>query len=130
MNIKPNGRHTIQGIIAFIFFIAILWIGAVFIDMENIQGKVTEAGAYGSLFFILLKSSTIIFAPLWGNPIYLVAESMFGFQKGFILLFIGDMIGYTVAFWIGRIYGRRILEWLFSSEQLQWIDGKMAKIAT
>lgn len=130
MSVSLKGKHTIQGIIAFVFFVAVLWLGSVLIDTENVQGKVAAAGAFGELVFILLKSSTIIFAPLGGNPIYLVGESMFGFQKAFVLLFIGDMIGYTAVFWLGKRYGRKIMEWLLSSEQLQIVNEKMAKIAT
>ena len=78
-------------------------------DLEEIRNNVEDMGIYGPILFILVKISTIVFAPLAGAPVYLLAGPLFGFYEGFAYVLVGDIIGYTIAFYIRRLYGKRTL---------------------
>lgn len=77
---------------------------------ENLQNLVQSSGAIAPIVFILLKISTIVFAPLSGTPLFIVAWSLFGVGPAIVLLVIGDAIGYSIAFFLSRHFGRKYVE--------------------
>lgn len=79
-------------------------------DIEQIRAFVEKGGIWGPIVFIIAKASTIIIAPLSGSAIYPMAGAVFGFWEGFVYIFIGDLIGSAVAFWISRRFGRVVAE--------------------
>lgn len=123
-------KEFLQGLISVLFFAAVIYLGTRIIGVENIQSKVEAAGLWGPLLFILIKSSTIIIAPLGGNPLYLIAQPLFGYTRGAIYLFIGDIIGYTVVFYLSRIFGRNVIKKLLSDKQLAYVEKFLTKVGT
>jgi uncharacterized membrane protein YdjX (TVP38/TMEM64 family) len=121
-SLTHSRKEFIQGACAFIFFVALIYLGMRLISTENIREKVDGAGLYGPLVFILFKASTNIIAPLGGNPFYLIAPQLFGFTDGFIYLLVGDLLGYTTSFFLSRVFGRAIMRVLFSDKQLDRFD--------
>jgi uncharacterized membrane protein YdjX (TVP38/TMEM64 family) len=97
---------------ALIFFIAIgsLFALAHAIGDDELRSFVEDAGPWGWFVLILAKASTMIFAPLSGSLLYPLAGSLYGFWTGWLLVIIGDFIGGTVTFWIGRLWGRTLTE--------------------
>jgi len=47
---------------------------------------------------ISVKKLTIVFAPLSGTPLYLVAEPLFGFTKGFIYTYPVEVYDNPMAY--------------------------------
>lgn len=122
-------KQVIQAGASFLFFVGLLVLSANLISMEHAQERIISAGVYGPLVLILLKAATNIVAPLGGNPIYLSAAPLFGFTLGFVYLLIGDLLGYTVSFFLSRMVGRRVAGLFFSEEQVKRLDRMLQDVS-
>lgn len=128
MPLKIKNREFVEGTLALLFFVALIAVGAILVSSEGLRAKIDGAGFWAPFLFVLLKISTVVITPLGGSPIYLTAESLFGFQKGYLLVVIGDIIGYSINFWLGRIFGLAVLSKILSSDQYEWVQGRANKI--
>lgn len=99
----------------FLVFVAILVL-FYFFDLSDVQSFVDRFGVWAPVVFVLTKTSTIVFAPLSGSPLYPMAGALFGFWKGFFIMMAGDILGGAIAFWISRKYGLKITERFVKSE--------------
>ena len=118
---KPTEQGNLIGIgITILALIAL----AFFIDMGSLKTWIQSAGIWGPLVFIVLKISTIVIAPLSGSPLYPLVGLLFGFWPGIIFVVIGDFLGYTISFFIARIFGRNFVMKILSKNE----EGVVAKI--
>ena len=99
----------------FLVFVAILVL-FYFFDLSDVQSFVDRFGVWAPVVFVLTKTSTIVFAPLSGSPLYPMAGALFGFWKGFFIMMAGDILGGAIAFFISRKYGLKITERFLKSE--------------
>lgn len=106
MRIKISRYAKFGGILITLLALVIL---VVFFDIEAIRDQIAQAGPWAPLLFILLKASTIIIAPLSGGPLYPLIGAFFGFGPGLVYAIMGDIIGYTGAFFISRKFGYPIV---------------------
>ncbi|MDO8565275.1 MAG: VTT domain-containing protein [bacterium] len=88
-----------------------------FIDIESLKGYVLRAGIWAPLVFVLLKISTLVIAPLSGSPLYPLVGLLFGFWPGILYVALGDFLGYTICFFISRIFGKKIVLKLVSDRE-------------
>ncbi len=95
-----TGLILVGGIIVLVMF---------FFDVAALRAAIERAGFWGPLLFIVAKASTIVFAPVSGSPLYPLAGALFGFKQGMILIVAGDALGGSIAFWISRAYGMRVV---------------------
>jgi len=128
--VKISNRELVKdilwiGIILLIFYFSIRLIGA-----ENIQEKVAAAGIFGPLILIIVKASTVVFAPLGGVPVYLAAGTLFGFLKGLLYILIGDFIGFTISFHISRFFGKKIATYFLSKKGMSAIRDVIVHMGT
>lgn len=112
-------------VILFIFYISIRVIGT-----EGIHERVAAAGIYGPLILIIAKASTVVFAPLGGVPLYLASGTLFGFYKGLIYVLIGDFIGFTVSFYISRIFGKKVASYFLSQKGMEAVKEVIIHMGT
>ena len=107
---KKNSWYKILNygwvIIAIIVFIATIK----YLNDGTLETKVAALGLWTPIVIILLKISTLVFAPLGGTPIYIISGAIYGPATGFIICFTGDVIGSTVCFSISRKYGIRAVK--------------------
>jgi len=104
---KPTEQLSFWGLGLTILIIIVAF---AFIDVNTFQDSVIKAGIWAPIIFILLKISTIVFAPLSGSPLYLIVGVLFGFWPGLIYIIIGDFLGYTIAFSISRFFGYPLVD--------------------
>lgn len=90
--------------------IGAIYLFARFLGVDELRERIAAAGIWGPLIVILLKASTLVIAPLGGSPLYPIAGAAFGFWRGFIYTFLGDLLGTTIAFYISRVFGRKIVQ--------------------
>jgi len=86
------------------------------IGPETMREWVVKAGVWAPVVLVMVKASTIVFAPLSGGFLYPLAGTLFGFGKGFGLVVLGDAIGGAISFWISRTFGRAAVERLLGKE--------------
>jgi len=106
--------------------IAVAW----FVDLGSVKIWVESAGVWGPLIFILLKITTIVIAPLSGAPLYPVVGILFGFWHGALYVEIGDFLGYTIAFSISRLYGRKMVDKFISSKEESVLSRVIGHVGT
>ena len=121
-------KEIIQGILLLIVLLVILFGLGTLVDLENIRETIEQLGVVGPLVYIILKASTIVISPLVGAPLYLIAGPLFGFWKGFLYSMIGDILGTTAAFYLSRLYGKRIINFFFSGRLIRLIEKVLSKI--
>ncbi len=112
-----------------VFVIAILFFVFNYLDIKNIQQEVNQWGIWAPIVFILAKASTIIFAPLSGSPLYPISGAVFGFTEGFIIMLLGDILGGSVAFFLSRRFGRRVVD-RFVGKDNQIIEKALGMISS
>lgn len=61
------------------------------------------------ILFVIFQALQVIVAPIPGEATGFLAGFFFGAFKGFLLSITGIMIGSSVAFYIGRIFKKKIL---------------------
>ncbi len=122
-------HHKIwQSIAAVLFFVIVVGSAIFLLKSSAFTDTIKAAGYWGPVVLILLKISTVVIAPLDGTPLYLVAPALFGFWPAFIYILIADIIGCSAAFWISRLYGRAMMNFMLSDKQLAWIDKTLVYI--
>lgn len=85
--------------------------------ITEVRETIQNAGIWAPLVLVIAKASTVVIAPLGGSPLYPLAGALFGFWQGTGLLLLGDAIGGTIAFFLSRFFGRRIVERMIGDDQ-------------
>ena len=92
------------------------------IGVDGLERFVAHAGIWGPLAVIVLKMATIIIVPLSGGPVYAIAGAAFGFWQGLAITFIGDVLGFSAAFYLSRVFGRKIINVFVPRTQFPFIE--------
>lgn len=120
---NPTEQANYTGaIITVLVIVAVIY----FFDLEAVKGWVVKAGPWAPLVFIFLKVLTIVVAPLSGSPLYPLVGLLFGFWPGILYVGLGDFIGYTIAFCISRLFGKKVVDRFISNKE----EGILAKMVT
>ena len=76
-----------------------------FFTREALGGFLDRAGFWAPIVFILVYIVGVcLFVP--GTLLTALGAALFGAYWGFVYIWVGAMVGATVAFWIGRTLGR------------------------
>lgn len=118
---KPSEHTNLLG--AGITILALVGL-SFFIDIDMLKEWVVSAGPWAPILFISLKVLTIVAAPISGSPLYPLVGMLFGFFPGFLYVALGDLIGYSLAFFISRRFGRDYVLRLIAKNE----TGMLAKI--
>jgi uncharacterized membrane protein YdjX (TVP38/TMEM64 family) len=131
---EPSQKQTRFEVNVNIFWIALtitaVYLFARFIGIDSVQERIATAGIWGPLIIMALKASTLVIAPLGGAPLYPIAGVAFGFWYGFLYTFIGDLLGATVAFFISRWFGRRIVQYLVTRPGMRLVEAILVYLGT
>ena len=95
---KSERRETVRNVILLLLVALVVIGGSFLIDIEELSAFVARAGLWGPLALILLKASTIVFAPLSGSPLYPLAGALFGPWWGLLYIMLGESLGGSIAF--------------------------------
>lgn len=122
-------RHNITeqfNVIGVLVTIGIIVGISLFVDISTLRDAIERAGVWAPVLFIILKASTVIIAPLSGAPLYPLVGAFFGFVPGLTYAIIGDVIGYTTAFWISRKFGEPVVRRFIENKE----QGLLARIVS
>jgi uncharacterized membrane protein YdjX (TVP38/TMEM64 family) len=97
-----------------------LW--AIFADQQKIRAFISGYGVRAPMILVGLQVLQIIFAPIPGHLIAFTSGYLFGAINGTLLSILGIAIGGTIAFWIARFFGRRVLLTFISSDKMHKFD--------
>lgn len=126
VTLPEDGANIHTDALRNLLFVA-LTIGAAYaiattIGVDRLRELVGSAGIFGPIAIVLLKMSTIIVVPLGGGPVYAIAGAIFGLWNGLLLTLIGDILGFSVAFYISRLWGRSIVQFFVPRAQVTALE--------
>ncbi|OGG43872.1 hypothetical protein A2841_01050 [Candidatus Kaiserbacteria bacterium RIFCSPHIGHO2_01_FULL_48_10] len=129
-SIKSRYGAAIRNLLFVTLTIGMAYVVTVSIGIEGLRNLAASIGIWGAFAVVLLKATTIIVIPLGGGPIYVIAGAAYGFWKGLLLTAVGDTIGFTIAFYLSRFFGRSILDFFVPISQTQQLERILEKSST
>lgn len=113
-----------------IALIVVLSIASFFIDLNAMRHSIEEAGIWAPILYILAKTSTVVFAPLSGTALYVFSVPLFGFWKGVLYSFVGDLIGAVITFYLSRSFGRPVVRYFAGKKNMDYIENALEVMST
>ena len=108
--------RVVLGVGALVCVAVLLWLtgwGAslweVFSDRQRLQGMLQSAGALAPLLFLALLIFQAVIAPLPAPALAIAGGYGFGVLEGFLLTWLGSLVGGVISFGISRRFGRRFV---------------------
>ncbi len=123
-------KEVVKNLLWIAVVLLVLYISIRLIGMDDLHQRVDAWGIYGPLLLIIAKASTMVFAPLGGFPLYIIAGTFFGFTKGLIYVLIGDALGATISFYISRLFGKKIAEFFVSKSGMKAVEDVLVHMGT
>lgn len=106
---KTNKQKLVE--VFWLLTIIGFFVVSIFLTKNGVlQDRLATFGIFAPFILVLLKISTLVIAPLGGIPLYVLAGALFGSWQGFLLCFLGDVLGSVISFMIGRYYGERVVK--------------------
>ena len=96
-------------------------------DVESFQSYIDGKGVAGILIFGLLILFQTITTCIPGLPFYLAAGYVWGGVKGALICDLFATLANTVAFLIGKKFGRNFLLQIFPEDKLEYVEGFIKK---
>ena len=128
--VRPHARtlvlRALAGVALVVILVVLLWLTGwgenlwgLFSDRERIQRVVDDAGALAPVIFLALLVAQAVLAPLPAPALAMAAGYSFGIFEGFVLTWLGALLGGVISFWISRLIGR---DFVAASDRMQRLD--------
>jgi uncharacterized membrane protein YdjX (TVP38/TMEM64 family) len=120
-----NKTKWIINISALIILLAICFVMYKFFKMglftskEALKEYIKSFGVLAPVVFVFIQMLQIIIAPIPGNITGMVGGAIFGVYKGFALSALGLFIGSIFAYYLAKIYGRKLIYKLVNNQELE-----------
>ena len=88
-----------------------------FESTETIKSVILNSGMWGILVFFLIQFFQVIAAPIPSVATTLVGVAIYGPLIASLVSMAGVLLGSFAAFFLGRIFGRKIVVWIAGEEQ-------------
>lgn len=118
---KPQLRAYIP---LLIFFASLYYIPKIeaAIGTDKIQDFLSTAGFWAPIGFVTLRIITIVISPLLLGPLATLANRAFGFWPAIGLNIIAELIGASINYWLGRVFGDGMLKFFFGRDIAQMVE--------
>ena len=93
-----------------------------FNNQDEIRDWVSGFGIFAPIMFILLQIAQVVITPLSHYAVSLAWGYIFGVWAGFLYNWIGRVIGTIIAFYLGKILGRKILKHVVKESTMKKYD--------
>ena len=93
-----------------------------FSSQEQIRSFVEPYGIFAPIIFIILQILQVVLTPISHYVVGLAGGFIFGTWYGFILNWVGRVIGTLIAFYLGRKFGRKIIKRVVKQNNLKKYD--------
>ncbi|MDE5563500.1 MAG: TVP38/TMEM64 family protein [Clostridiales bacterium] len=95
-----------------------------FSDFDALKTYIRGSGFWGVAIFIGLTVFQVVVLPIPEAVTILLGVAIYGATTSFILSVIGTIIGSLISFMLGKVFGRRLCNWMFGEDNTE----KYAKI--
>ncbi|MCH5351067.1 MAG: TVP38/TMEM64 family protein [Clostridiales bacterium] len=90
-----------------------------FSDFDAIRSFIRGSGAWGYAIFIGLTIFQVVVLPIPEAVTILLGVAVYGPTVSFILSVVGTVIGAVITFFLGKVFGRRLCNWMFGVENTE-----------
>lgn len=88
-------------------------------DFESVKSMIVDSGYFGYAVFIALTVFQVVVLPVPAAVTIVIGSAIYGATVSFVLSVIGTVIGSLIAFALGKIFGRRLCNWMFGEENTE-----------
>lgn len=88
-------------------------------ELESFTNRLGVSGPLALMVTILLES---IIAPIPGTFISIAAGALYGVWPGVLYVWVANVLGSTITFWIGRKLGRPVVEKIIKAQRIDAYD--------
>ncbi len=88
-------------------------------SVEDLRTLISSNGKYASVIFLIIQFLQVVVLPI---PAFITVGAgvlLFGAFKGAVLSTVGIILGSIVAFFIGRLFGYKVVKWLVGEDSLK-----------
>lgn len=87
-----------------------------FTDFDAIKKVILDSGFWGFAVYIGLTIFQVVILPIPAALTIVLGVAIYGPTVCFILSTIGTIIGSIISFMLGKVFGRRLCNWMFGEE--------------
>lgn len=99
-------------------------------DASKFRDYLLSLGAWGSFVYVWLVMLEVLVAFIPGWFVYPVGAAIFGFFQTIILVMVANFVAASVSFWIGRRWGKPLLEKFIAAKFTLQFDDYMERNGT
>lgn len=96
-------------------------------DSKDFQNYLANTGGWAMFTFLCLVILEVLIAFIPGWVIYPVGAALFGFTATVSLVMVASFIGASLSFWIGRRWGKPLIQKFVSTKYINQFDAYMEK---
>lgn len=88
-------------------------------DILHIEALILESGTYGIVICFILILFNVIVLPAPSFIFYIAITAVYGASKSFLICYTGTLLGSIIAFFIGRVLGKRAVGFCIGQNSLE-----------
>ena len=112
-------------LIATFFFVIWLYKIGILNDQNVLKEFLENQGSLGSITYILIQIIQVVFPVIPGGVTTVVGALVFGPLWGFVVNYIGIIIGSIILFWLSRTYGKKFCLLFMKEETFDKYESKI-----
>lgn len=85
-------------------------------DFNTIKSVILSTGNFGIAVYLLLSICQVVFLPIPAAVTILIGVAIYGPLIAFLVSLIGTYIGSTICFFLGKTFGRRLVNWMIGEK--------------
>ncbi len=123
---------TILSVVIFVPLLIFLIYGlffpsSFFESQEAVREYIEKFGFLAPFIFILIQALQVVLAPINGYTIGIAGGFIFGVWQGFLLNYVGRVLGHIIAFSLAQKLGRNLVKKVVKPKTLKKYDNFWAK---
>src|SRR5690554_147222 len=107
---------AIIGVLVALYFL--LGLNKYFTDAEFIKEEIESYGNFGKFIYVVINFLQTTLIPITNIPTIFAGTYVYGPFDAANLAIIGVLVGSVVSFYIGRIFGTKLLIWILGEQKL------------
>lgn len=107
----------VMGVIIALGYWFLSSVGLTDLSKESLRDAIEQAGAWAPIVFMLLTFLQVTFIPIPSAVTILSGNLLFGVGLTFIYSLAGLVLGSCFAFFLGRVLGRRFVNWIVGDKE-------------
>ena len=107
---------AIIGAIIGVIYLVMHLLGIDDLTQEELREYIASFGVWAPIVYVIISFLQVTFIPIPSSVTIIAGNYVFGPWVSFICSYIGCVLGSLVAFWLGRVIGRRFVNWVVGSE--------------